>query len=85
MMRYYEGEIWGVERIIIATKHIGAVAVKLLDEIPKGAYYVDELLLKTNNHYGDYLTYYMRDFVVGENQHSEGLLHERMKSIATKC
>ncbi|WP_318617131.1 saccharopine dehydrogenase NADP-binding domain-containing protein [Sporosarcina sp. YIM B06819] len=57
-----------------------SLSVLLLDQIPKGAYYVDELLLKTNNHYGDYLTYYMTDFVVGENKHSDGLLHQRMKN-----
>lgn len=57
-----------------------ALSVMLLDQIPKGAYYVDELLLQTTNHYGDYLTYYMIDFVTGENKHSDGLLHERMKN-----
>lgn len=57
-----------------------SLSVLLLDQIAKGAYYVDELLLKTNNHYGDYLTYYMTDFVIGENEHSEGLLHQRMKN-----
>ena len=57
-----------------------ALSVMLLDQIPKGAYYVDELLLKTTNHYGDYLTYYMTDFVTGENKHSDGLLHQRMKN-----
>lgn len=57
-----------------------SLSVMLLDQIPKGAYYVDELLLKTTNHYGDYLTYYMTDFVTGENKHSDGLLHQRMKN-----
>jgi len=57
-----------------------SLSVMLLDQIPKGAYYVDELLLKTTNHYGDYLTYYMTDFVIGENKHSDGLLHQRMKN-----
>lgn len=56
-----------------------ALSVLLLDKIPKGAYYVDELLLKTNNGYGQYLTYYMTDFVQGVNKHSDGLLHERIK------
>lgn len=56
-----------------------SLSVLLLDQIPKGAYYVDELLLKTNNNYGQYLTYYMTDFVRGENKHSDGLLHERIK------
>lgn len=56
-----------------------SLAVLLLDQIPKGAYYVDELLLKTENNYGKYLTYYMTDFVIGENKHSDGLLLERIK------
>ncbi len=57
-----------------------SLSVLLLDQIPKGAYYVDELLVKTNNHFGDYLTYYMTDFVRGENMLSDGLLHQRMKN-----
>lgn len=56
-----------------------SLCVLLLDQIPKGAYYVDELLLKTENNYGQYLTYYMTDFVIGENKHTDGLLHERIK------
>ncbi|MEK4485586.1 S-adenosylmethionine decarboxylase related protein [Psychrobacillus sp. FSL H8-0484] len=56
-----------------------SLSVLLLDQIPKGAYFVDELLLKTNNHYGQYLTYYMTEFVTGENKHSDGLLHQRIR------
>lgn len=55
------------------------VASLLLDNFPSGIYYVDELLLKTNTGYGEYLAYYMRDFVIGENKNSDGLLHHRMK------
>ena len=55
-----------------------SLAVLLLDQIPKGSYYVDELLLKTSNHYGKYLSYYMTDFVIGENKQSDGLLHQRL-------
>lgn len=55
-----------------------SLSVLLLDQLPKGAYYVDELLLKTENHYGNYLTHYMTDFVTGENQQTDGLLHQRM-------
>jgi len=58
-----------------------SLSVLLLDPIPKGSYYVDELLLKTENNYGKYLTYYMTDFVTGENKHSDGLLHERIKKV----
>ena len=56
-----------------------SMGVILLDDIPNGVYYVEELLLNTTNNYGKYLTYYMKDFVVGVNDHSDGLLHQRMK------
>ncbi|WP_261129056.1 hypothetical protein [Bacillus sp. Marseille-Q3570] len=52
----------------------------LLDHLDKGIYFVDELLLQTNSHYGNYLKHYMKDFVIGENQLSEGLLLDRKKS-----
>jgi homospermidine synthase len=57
------------------------LASLLLDTIPLGVYYVDELLLNTNSKYGDYLTYYMKEFVIGCNKDSDGLLHQRMKKI----
>lgn len=58
-----------------------ALSVLLMDQIPKGVYYVDDLLLKTNNHYGQYLAYYMTNFVTGENNHTDGLLLQRMKKM----
>lgn len=61
-----------------------SMGVILLDNIPNGAYYVDELLLNATNHYEKYLTYYMKDFVVGENNHSDGLLYQRMIKRTTK-
>jgi saccharopine dehydrogenase-like NADP-dependent oxidoreductase len=57
----------------------GAACVLLLDGVEKGLYYVDELLLHTKNHYGKYVTYYLTDFVKGENHRSEGLLLDRMR------
>ena len=56
-----------------------SLSVLLLDDLEHGAYYVDELLLNTQNHFGDYLTYYMKDFVIGENKQTDGLLLERMR------
>jgi hypothetical protein len=47
----------------------------------QGVYYVDELLLNTNNHYGQYLTCYMTDFVIGENKKTDGLLLNRMREF----
>jgi len=57
-----------------------ALSVLFLDKITNGAFYVDELLLKTENNYGNYLKYYMTDFVTGENQQTEGLLNQRMQN-----
>lgn len=58
-----------------------SLSVLLLDQIPKGVHYVDELLLKTNNQFGQYLTYYMTDFVIGENAITDGLLLDRMREF----
>lgn len=55
-----------------------AISSLLLDNLPQGIYYVDELLLKTNTNYGKYLNYYMTDFVVGENNTSQGSLLQRV-------
>ncbi|CAH0121396.1 MULTISPECIES: saccharopine dehydrogenase NADP-binding domain-containing protein [unclassified Paenibacillus] len=57
----------------------GALSSLLLDDIPDGVYFVDELLLQTDSGYGNYLSYYMQDFTTGENGASDGLLLDRMK------
>jgi homospermidine synthase len=59
----------------------GALASLMLDNIPNGAHYVDELLLHSNSKYGEYLSYYMKDFVLGKNETSDGLLYQRIKRI----
>ncbi|PGS52773.1 S-adenosylmethionine decarboxylase related protein [Bacillus sp. AFS041924] len=56
------------------------VASLFLDSVEDGAYFVDELILNTNSKYGQYLKYHMPQFVYGENEKSEGLLLQRMKS-----
>lgn len=58
-----------------------ALATLLLDAIPKGVYFVDELLLKTATRYPQYLSRHMTDFVIGKNNQSEGLLLQRMKRV----
>lgn len=58
-----------------------SLSVLLLDEIPNGVYYVEELLLKTKNRFTQYLTHYMTDFVSGENRNSDGLLLQRMRKF----
>ncbi|PFN74820.1 S-adenosylmethionine decarboxylase related protein [Bacillus sp. AFS076308] len=60
-----------------------AFAVLLNDAIENGVYYVDDLLVKTDNHYGEYLSYYMTDFVCGENPQTDGLLLDRMKNLGS--
>lgn len=57
----------------------GAICSVLLDNLPPGVFYVDELLLKTDTNYGRYLNYYMKEFIEGENDFSEGCLMDRMK------
>ncbi|MDN4523964.1 S-adenosylmethionine decarboxylase related protein [Fictibacillus fluitans] len=58
-----------------------SLSVLLLDEIPNGVYYVEELLLNTKNHYTQYLMHYMTEFVTGENRDSDGLLLQRMRKF----
>ncbi|WP_243525584.1 saccharopine dehydrogenase NADP-binding domain-containing protein [Bacillus pseudomycoides] len=53
----------------------------LLDIFSPGAYYVEELLLNTKSKYGEYLHVYMKDFVMGDNSFTDGLLHERVRWI----
>ncbi len=54
----------------------------LIDNLKRGIYYVDELILQTSSRYGKYLKHYMNDFIIGENPKSEGLLLERKKNQA---
>ncbi|HLN61605.1 MAG TPA: saccharopine dehydrogenase NADP-binding domain-containing protein [Symbiobacteriaceae bacterium] len=65
----------------VASGVYGALATLLLDSIPQGIYYVDELLRQTGSRYGVYVTHCLRDFVVGENDRSDGLLLQRMKRV----
>lgn len=51
----------------------------LLDQFEQGAYYVEELLLNTESKYGEYLNLYMKDFVMGHNNFTDGLLHDRVR------
>ena len=53
----------------------------LFDNFKQGAYYVEELLLNTESKYGEYLNLYMNDFVVGGNDFTDGLLHDRVRWI----
>ncbi|MFC0190517.1 S-adenosylmethionine decarboxylase related protein [Fictibacillus aquaticus] len=59
----------------------GGIASLLLDSVPNGAHYVDELLLQPNCQYGKYLSYHMKDFVTGWNNSSDGLLYKRRNRI----
>lgn len=60
----------------------GAACSLLLDEIPNGLYYVDELLTKTTTDYGQYVSYYMKDFTIGKNAGSDGTLLNRMRKAS---
>lgn len=59
----------------------GALASLILDSLPVGCYAVDDLLRQTSSRYGQYVSYYMKDFVLGENPKTDGLLFDRMKRM----
>ncbi|GEM_PF-445833 len=63
----------------VASGLYGALATILLDNIPQGIYYVDELLVNTNSKYGKYLSYHLKEFITGENDHSDGDLINRVR------
>ena len=65
----------------VASGIYGALCSVLLDKIPKGIYYVDELLTTTNSKYGEYLSYHLKEFVYGENNKSDGSLLNRLREI----
>lgn len=64
----------------VASGLYGALASILLDNIPEGIYYVDELLVNTNSNYGQYLSYHLKEFTIGENQQSDGDLLNRVRT-----
>lgn len=68
----------------VASGLYGAISSLLLDHLPLGIYYVDELLLKTESKYGTYIAYYLKDFVVGENHGTDGLMLDRQIKIISK-
>ncbi|MUT64799.1 S-adenosylmethionine decarboxylase related protein [Paenibacillus sp. NEAU-GSW1] len=57
----------------------GAVCSLLLDEVPNGVHYVDDLLMTAASSYGHYVSRYMTPFIKGENAASDGLLLQRMR------
>ena len=63
----------------VASGVYAALATMVLDNIPQGIYYVDELLINTKNNYGKYISYHLNSFITGENNHSDGDLLNRMK------
>ncbi|WP_409296332.1 S-adenosylmethionine decarboxylase related protein [Peribacillus sp. SCS-26] len=71
--------------IQVACGVYAGICTLLLDTIPNGVFYVEELLEKDKNiGYGKYITQYMPDFVIGENQKSDGLILDRMKKVYKK-
>lgn len=55
-----------------------ALSSLLLDNIPRGIYYVDELLTSTPNNYGKYAKYHIGEITIGKNNFSDGTLLERL-------
>jgi homospermidine synthase len=57
------------------------MACLLLDPVPNGVHYVDELLQSGTSRYGVYVTKYMTTFVRGTNTNSDGLLMQRRREV----
>lgn len=56
-----------------------AMACLMLDSVPNGVHYVDELLLAGGSRYGEYVSQHMKTFVRGTNDRSDGLLLQRRR------
>lgn len=66
-----------------ATGVYAAICTILLETIPNGVHYVEELLSTVKDiGYGKYVTQYMTDLVTGENAKSDGLILDRMKEVS---
>ncbi len=69
--------------IQVASGIYAAICTILLETIPNGVHYVEELLSTIKDiGYGKYVTQYMTDFVTGENAKSNGLILDRMKDVS---
>lgn len=66
----------------VASGVYGAAASLLCDAIPRGIYYVEDLVTRTNSRYGEYVTYHLKTYVQGENPDTDGTLLNRMQKDA---
>lgn len=66
----------------VASGVYAGICTLLLETIPKGVYYVEELLKMDNKRdYGKYVTQFLTDFVIGENHQSDGGILDRMRDF----
>lgn len=68
----------------VASGVYGALASLLHDNLPRGLYYVDELLMQTKSKYGSYAGYHLGPCVIGENSTSDGNLFDRMRMMPSE-
>ncbi|MCA0755354.1 saccharopine dehydrogenase NADP-binding domain-containing protein [Paenibacillus sp. N4] len=57
----------------------GGICSLLQNEVPEGVHWVDELVDAGNVKYGEYLSYFLKPIIRGENATSEGLLLQRLR------
>jgi hypothetical protein len=62
----------------VASGIYAAAAVILLDGISPGVHWVHDISESEDSRYGDYVTYYLREFVTGTNEGTDGLLLARL-------
>lgn len=62
----------------VASGVYAAACVLLLDGVEPGVHWVHNLTEDDDSRYGDYVTYYLREYVTGTNERSDGTLLERI-------
>ena len=66
----------------VASGVYAGICTLLLETLPKGVYYVEELLeINKNSSYGKYVMQFLKDFTVGENNQSDGGILDRMRDF----
>lgn len=66
----------------VASGVYSGICTLLLETIPKGVYFVEEVLKMDNNiDYGKYVSQFIPDFVIGENPQTDGFILDRMRDF----
>ncbi|EFM10390.1 conserved hypothetical protein [Paenibacillus curdlanolyticus YK9] len=62
----------------VASGVYAAASVLVLDSVESGVHWVHDLAEAADSRYGDYVMYYLREFVTGTNDSTDGMLLQRV-------